>query len=146
MTPLVHTSGIPLQLMAEMRGSARHRFTLDPERLVVAGGHARAALGIEARRSRAEWRLVLTGELTRRTADPLAEVLEAALEARAERIVLDLSGLEHIDRVGVHAILLAHLRCSDQQRALLIVPGPSAVQDVFDAVGGPFDYVDLLGR
>ena len=60
--------------------------------------------------------------------------------------MLDLSGLEHVDRVGVHTILLAHLRASDQQRALLIVPGPSAVQDVFDAVDGPFDYVDLPGR
>jgi ABC-type transporter Mla MlaB component len=119
---------------------------VEPERLVLAGAHARAALGIEARRSRAEWRLVLTGELTRRTADPLADVLEAALEAQAERIVLDLSALERIDHVGVHTILLAHLRSSDQQHALLIVPGPGAVQGMFDAVEGPFDYVDLLGR
>jgi len=28
----------------------------------------------------------------------------------------------------------------------MVVPGPSAVQGVFDAVEGPFDYVDLLGR
>ena len=72
----------------------------EPARLVLAGAHAPASLRLEARRSRAEWRLELTGELTRRTADPLADALEAALEDQAERVVLDLSGLDYVERLG----------------------------------------------
>jgi hypothetical protein len=39
-------------------------------------------------------------------------------------------------------ILLAHLRASDQQAQLLIVPGRRAVQHALDIIQGPFTYAD----
>jgi anti-anti-sigma factor len=83
----------------------------------------------------------LSGVLNRATNEALVAVLEQALEADAGRIVLDLSNVEAIDRSAVYAILLVHLRAADQLKPLLIVPGPEAVQRVFDAVEGPFSYV-----
>jgi anti-anti-sigma factor len=82
----------------------------------------------------------LRGELKLETGAPLGEALGKALEDDAEKIVLDLSRLESIDRSGLHAILVAHLRASDQLKQFVIVPGPTAVQEVFNAIEGPFSY------
>jgi anti-anti-sigma factor len=87
----------------------------------------------------------LSGVLDPARTQALAAVLEEALETDAGRIVLDLSNLEAIDRAGVYAILLVHLRAADQLKPLLIVPGPPAVQRVFDAVQGPFSYSGSSG-
>jgi anti-anti-sigma factor len=91
-------------------------------------------------RFRDEYVIELCGELKLETAAPLGAALGEALEDDAEKIVLDLSRLESIDRSGLHAILLAHLRASDQLKQFVIVPGPTAVQEVFNAIEGPFSY------
>jgi anti-anti-sigma factor len=91
-------------------------------------------------RFRDEYVIELSGELELETGAPVGAALGKALEDDAERIVLDLSRLESIDRSGLHAILLAHLRASDQLKQFVIVPGPTAVQDAFDTIEGPFSY------
>jgi ABC-type transporter Mla MlaB component len=82
----------------------------------------------------------LAGALSARTRAPLAEALEDALETDAEEIVLDLARLEAIDRAGLATVLTAHLRAADELKRLLIIPGPTPVQHVFDEARGPFLY------
>jgi anti-anti-sigma factor len=101
---------------------------------------ALGTLGIRTRRARERHIVTLYGALTLRTRDPLAAVLEEALEDDSEQIVLDLGDLDSIDRAGLHTILLAHQRASDELKPLVIVPGPPAVQRVFDAAEAPFSY------
>jgi anti-sigma B factor antagonist len=86
----------------------------------------------------------VSGELNLVTRDRLAEALAEALEDGAGHVVLDLSRLETIDRAAVDTILTAHLRASDQLKQLVIVPGPSRVQRVFDLVQGPFCYAEQM--
>jgi anti-anti-sigma regulatory factor len=84
----------------------------------------------------------LAGLLDRSSCDLLAATLEQAIDAGVDEIVLDLSDVVAIDRAAVLTILLAHLRASDQQTQLLIVPGRPAVQDALAAIRGPFTYLD----
>jgi hypothetical protein len=57
-------------------------------------------------------------------------------------IVVDLRDVVAIDRAVVLTVLLAHLRVSDQQAQLLILPGRSGVQKALEAIHGPFTYAD----
>jgi anti-anti-sigma factor len=97
-------------------------------------------LEIRTHGSGRECTVELLGQLNPTTHELAAEALEQALEQDTDTIVLDLTGLKYIDRAGVRAILIAHQRASDQRKQFLIVPGPSAVQHVLDAVHGPFSY------
>ncbi|HEY5319019.1 MAG TPA: STAS domain-containing protein, partial [Solirubrobacteraceae bacterium] len=82
----------------------------------------------------------VSGTLNAGTGTVLVDALDDALEGDAGQIVLDLSGLASIDHAGLGAVLIAHLRASDELKRLAIVPGPDPVQRVFDAVQGPFLY------
>jgi anti-anti-sigma factor len=97
-------------------------------------------LDIDTRSSADRIVIKLFGELREAMCGSLAEVLERALEGRERSLVLDLSKLEAIDQSGVHTILLAHLRATDDHRDFLIVRGPPAVQRAFNIVNGPFRY------
>ena len=46
--------------------------------------------------------------------------------------MLDLSQLSFIDSSGVHVLINAHNRCAAQATHLVIIPGPRAVQRVFE--------------
>jgi anti-anti-sigma factor len=62
------------------------------------------------------------------TADAIARVLDR----RPACLVLDLSQLSFIDSTGMHALINAHKRCAAQATHLVIIPGPRAVQRVFE--------------
>jgi anti-anti-sigma factor len=99
-----------------------------------------ALLDIQLRRSPEKLVIQISGELSDAMCRPLAEALERALAGREPAMVLDLSRLDVIHLTGVHTILTAHLRASDERKEFLIVPGPPAVQRLFDAIDGPFRY------
>jgi anti-anti-sigma factor len=101
---------------------------------------ARGTLGLNRRRAHGQHILELSGELSLRTRDPLARALEQALEDDCEEIILDLGDLDTVDRAGLHTILVAHMRASDELKPLVLVPGPPEVQRVLDAAAVPFTY------
>jgi hypothetical protein len=102
------------------------------------------AAGLEIRV--AEWqdviRIELFGDLSRASANRLDGCLEQALEARARRVLLDLSGLDRLEPGAVSPILVAQLIADSEHRQLLLIPGSDSVQRVLDRVQGPFSYLD----
>lgn len=78
-------------------------------------------------------RIALTGELDLSA----AAAVEAALfeRAGARRLVLDLRRLTFMDSSGLRMILAANTRARREGWTLRIVPGPPAVQRVFEICG-----------
>jgi anti-sigma B factor antagonist len=58
--------------------------------------------------------------------------IRAAFERHPECVVLDLSGLRFIDSSGVHVVIELRKRSMLQNTRLVIVPGPRAVQRLFE--------------
>jgi len=58
-----------------------------------------------------------------------------ALDRRPACLLLDLSRLSFIDSCGVHVLINARNRCAEQGARLVIIPGPRAVQRVFEICG-----------
>jgi len=106
---------------------------------------APGSLHLSSRRSGQQYVVELSGELTERTLHPLGEALEDALEDHSNQIVLDVSRLAAIDRAGLGTILTALMRAEAELKPFVIVPGPRAVQRVFDDAEGPFSYVPGRG-
>jgi hypothetical protein len=75
-------------------------------------------------------------------ANRLSGCLERALETHAERVILDLRGLDRLDLEAVSSILIAHLIAESEHRQLLLIPGSANVQRVLDQVQGPFSYLE----
>lgn len=59
-------------------------------------------------------------------------IIRAAFERHPECVVLDLSGLRFIDSSGVHVVIELRKRSTLQNTRLVIVPGPRAVQRLFE--------------
>src|SRR5947208_4320923 len=97
---------------------------------VAPGGPCGLHITVAARGATSTIGLAGDWDLTEREAvsDAIAEVLER----RPERLVLDLSRLGFIDSSGIHGTIDAHQRCAAQGTGLVIVPGPRAVQRVFE--------------
>jgi anti-anti-sigma factor len=64
-----------------------------------------------------------------------ADAIARALDGRQECLLLDLSRLSFIDSSGVHVLIDASSRCAEQGARLVIIPGPRAVQRVFEICG-----------
>jgi anti-anti-sigma factor len=73
------------------------------------------------------------GELDLHTTDELDQTLSIALASKADRVVVDLRGLEFVDSTGLRTIA-ATCRGPEGHRVSL-VPGPPAVQGVFNVSG-----------
>jgi anti-anti-sigma factor len=84
--------------------------------------------------------LVLTGELTRRSAHALEVEIEDLCEKGVSAITLDLRQLTYIDSVGVAVISFRCGLCQRQGYAFSLVPGPRFVQRAFEHAG----IADLL--
>jgi anti-anti-sigma factor len=123
---------------SERRKTARFHGLRDSPKPHVA--EDTSGLKIRTGDSGLERSIALLGEFNQATYELAAEALEQALESDAQTIVLDLTALEAMDHAGVRAVLIAHQRASDQRKQFLIVPGPDPVQQVLDAVHGPFRY------
>lgn len=121
------------QSAAEAREAAR--FGVDPS------GGRRATLVVERHDEEGLAVLTIRGELDIASAPTLSSAIESACSAGAVR--LDLSGLEFMDSMGMHAILRAALSATADGWGLSIVPARESVQRVF-AISGtearlPFD-------
>lgn len=72
------------------------------------------------------------GELDLATIDHLRHALERLIEARTTWIVVDLGEVEFLDSTGLHVLLRIHARSQRDGWVLKIIPGPPAVQRIFD--------------
>jgi anti-anti-sigma factor len=78
--------------------------------------------------------VALEGELDFDTAFDVELRLEEAMR-RASAVVIDLSALTFMDSTGIGVIVEANQRAQREGVALEIVPGPRAVQQVFEVSG-----------
>jgi anti-sigma B factor antagonist len=73
------------------------------------------------------------GELDIGTTEELEQALSIALASEAERVVIDLRGLEFMDSAGLRVIASA---CTGPDgRRISLVPGSKSVQGVFNVSG-----------
>ncbi|MGI8430144.1 MAG: STAS domain-containing protein [Solirubrobacteraceae bacterium] len=95
----------------------------------------RAAAGqlrIECEHKAAGVVLALHGELDLASTPLLERRLLEAESNGSTRLVIDLSELEFIDSSGLHALLRAHERASQNRHQLSLVRGPRAVHRMFE--------------
>jgi anti-anti-sigma factor len=92
--------------------------------------------------------LVLSGELDTRSAPTLETAVTRQFASGPGAISLDLRHLIFIDSSGLWTILAAMRWCERQGRGFSLVPGPDAVQQVFEVTGLidvlPFRAADAL--
>lgn len=67
--------------------------------------------------------------------DAARDAVREALQRRPDCLVVDLSRLTFIDSSGVHSLIDTSKRCAGQRTRFVIIPGPRAVQRVFDLCG-----------
>jgi anti-anti-sigma factor len=94
--------------------------------------------------------LILTGELTHRSAHTLEVEIERLFEEGVTSITLDLRQLTHIDPLGVAVIAFRCGLCKRQGHGLVLVPGPQFVQRAFEEAGIidqlPFQEDEIAAR
>jgi anti-anti-sigma factor len=76
--------------------------------------------------------IALTGEWDLATQLATRKAIGRALAGRPESLVLDLSRLAFIDSSGVHAVISLTRRTERLNVRFVIVPGPEAVQRIFE--------------
>jgi anti-sigma B factor antagonist len=88
--------------------------------------------------------LELVGELDLSTVYPLKLRLELAEREETEAIVVDLRRVTFMDSIGLGTLLAHRLRATKVGRKLLLVQGPSHIQDLFELTGtqDKFDWVE----
>ncbi|MGZ4349518.1 MAG: ice-binding family protein [Solirubrobacteraceae bacterium] len=79
-------------------------------------------------------RVVVTGELDIATSPRLVAALSRPADGTA-LVILDLSEMTFIDAVGLGVILTADRRLREADCRLVVIPGPRAVQRVFELTG-----------
>jgi anti-sigma B factor antagonist len=79
--------------------------------------------------------LIPAGEIDLATVEQLQSELETLIDADCTRIVIDLREVEFLDSTGLQALVRAHARAEQDRWELAIIPGPRAVQRVFEITG-----------
>jgi anti-anti-sigma factor len=79
--------------------------------------------------------LILTGELTHRSAHTLEVEIERLFEEGVTSITLDLRQLTYIDSIGVAVIAFRCRLCKRQGHGIVLIPGPPFVQRAFAEAG-----------
>jgi anti-anti-sigma factor len=94
--------------------------------------------------------LVLTGELTHRSAHALETEIERLCGESVTRITLDLRQLGRIDSIGVAVIAFRCKLCQRQGFGFTLIPGPPPIHDAFEQAGVaeilPFQDDDIAAR
>jgi anti-sigma B factor antagonist len=77
----------------------------------------------------------LYGEWDLAAQEAAHRAMRHALACQPACVVLDLSGLTFIDSSGIHAVIDFVKRAGRMKVELAIIPGPAAVQRIFDVCG-----------
>ena len=102
----------------------------------------RRAFSISVVPDRSEVAVVPDGELDLASASALTDAVRELRDAGFDRIVIDLREIEFIDSTGLGVLLSLRNDAKRDGHALMLVPGPRAVQRIFDltATRGLFDW------
>jgi anti-anti-sigma factor len=79
--------------------------------------------------------LTLSGELDIGSAQILEDTLDEACAAGADELVLDLSGIDFMDSMGLRALLHGRRRCQASDCDYHLTPASRPVQRVLDVTG-----------
>ncbi len=90
---------------------------------------------VEVELGRDAVRVVPIGELDLATVPELASQIKELRDVGYERLVLDLRRLKFIDSTGLHLILKLDGQARREGREFLVIPGPPAIQRVFEVAG-----------
>lgn len=93
----------------------------------------RLTIAIEPRRD-AVW-IAPRGEIDIATVGQLKRELGELVEAGFTRVVIDLRAVTFMDSTGLHAVLSAHFDAQRDDWELSLIPGPRAVQRLFEITG-----------
>jgi anti-sigma B factor antagonist len=96
---------------------------------------APSGFSVEVKRERETAELIPAGEVDLATIGQLQSELETLIKAGFARVVIDLRGVEFLDSTGLHALLDANARAGQDGWQLAIIPGPRAVQRIFEITG-----------
>ncbi len=92
----------------------------------------KAPFAIRAERRDGIARISAQGELDLETVPVLERALEAVDQLELARVVLDFRDLRFVDSTGVHAILRAHTRATENGSVLVVVNSSENVRKVFE--------------
>ena len=111
---------------------------VDDTIFLIDGWDAPAEFRLRAERLDPESVLVtVAGELDIATVPQLRERLDAAVDAGATRVVLDLTDVSFMDSVAMAAIIHARTRLGDAGRLVVAIPSESYTRLVFEIAGLP---------
>ena len=79
--------------------------------------------------------LAIVGELDMASAAELEAAVEGLRSQTTTAITLDLSEVVFIDSTGLRAVLAGHKLCTQEGYAFNLIPGPPAVQRLFELTG-----------
>ena len=98
-------------------------------------GHLPYPLRIVAAEQGTTSTIELEGEWDIAQREATRDAVTRALARHPECLVIDLSRLSFIDSTGAHGLIETHQRCTGQGTRLVIIPGPHAVQRLFEISG-----------
>ncbi len=86
----------------------------------------------------------LFGELDVAAVSDLQAELDRIQAGGCREVVVDLSELDFMDSTGLHLLLRLDATCTREGIRLQLVPGPAAVQRLFEVTGtdGRFDFIE----
>jgi anti-sigma B factor antagonist len=107
------------------------------ENSVDGGSDGRAAdvFRVEVAPDRDVVRVSPVGELDMSTTGELTAEIRQLWRSGFSRVILDLRGATFIDSSGLHAIVDEHAAATADGRDFSIIPGPPAVQRIFEVTG-----------
>ncbi len=76
--------------------------------------------------------IALDGEWDLAQREKMHDAVQSAFGRRPERVVLDLSRLTFMDSSGIHGVLELASRAARLNIDLVVIPGPRAVQRLFE--------------
>ncbi|MCW3016737.1 MAG: anti-sigma-factor antagonist [Solirubrobacterales bacterium] len=99
---------------------------------------------VEVAESGDAFRIAPRGEIDMANVELLASAIQHAERSASATLVVDLGAVGFIDSCGLQEIVALHRRALMTKRRLLLVPGPPAVQRVFEICGlsGVLNFIE----